>query len=757
MLLVLFLLIALVVPANASANGSARVLSGAGTSTSAAAFPLAADSLHTDSEKWLVLGNQWLFRAGDDSSCTNTKAWIPLDPWLGRQIVDSLGQRKLWTGIGWFRLTIEIDTSLVGKVIGLEIRHQGASEVFVDGTLLFRTGVVSANEEGEERLSVRIPRSLAFAQAGKHEILVRYSNHHADRAWDYSREQNAGFTIFIAEAESMVRFRLQRMKNSSQQSRLVAGIMLTVGLLHFLLYFFYRPLNLNLYYALAVSVFALLHFCSFAHWLAESPDLALWQWRLSNALIMPLFLCLLAFTYRVAQQRFSQRFWWLCGLGFIVFLCDLVLPSSQRLGSTSISILEVGGVGFIILASLEMVVTIVQRSFQRDRQHYPGVIIISIGGLVSLFTFLIGLFASAVPLIAAAGTWFRSAIGLDPITAAFMVFLLSVSVFLAYNVAQTNVMLSRRVVEIETLSARTLEQERLAAERETERLLLEADNTRKTFELEEARKLQLSLLPRSLPQSGIFEIAAAMHTATEVGGDYYDAAVLPDGSVILALGDATGHGAKAGYFVATAKSYFQSQMQSDIPTLPELAGRISAGLAMMNLRGMFMAMTLIRLRVVSQASQISQVSQVSQSEPHSTLDANATLTASATASVLTASVLTAGMPPVLVVRSNGTVETFGQKAMPLASPLSALRATPYAEHVVELHTGDLLLAMSDGFPERFNAAQEIFGYDHTLTFATTLAGADADDVLAKFLDKSRAWAGTEPLNDDMTFVVLRVK
>jgi serine phosphatase RsbU (regulator of sigma subunit) len=52
--------------------------------------------------------------------------------------------------------------------------------------------------------------------------------------------------------------------------------------------------------------------------------------------------------------------------------------------------------------------------------------------------------------------------------------------------------------------------------------LQEAHNEGKTKELEEARALQLSMLPNELPVLPNLDIAVSMKTATEVGGDYYD-------------------------------------------------------------------------------------------------------------------------------------------------------------------------------------------------------------------------------------------
>ncbi|MEJ2545800.1 MAG: two-component regulator propeller domain-containing protein, partial [Calditrichaceae bacterium] len=57
------------------------------------------------------------------------------------------------------------------------------------------------------------------------------------------------------------------------------------------------------------------------------------------------------------------------------------------------------------------------------------------------------------------------------------------------------------------------------------------ENKRKTKELEEARQLQLSMLPKELPQLPHLDIAVYMQTATEVGGDYYDFHVALDGTL----------------------------------------------------------------------------------------------------------------------------------------------------------------------------------------------------------------------------------
>ncbi|PYQ59930.1 MAG: hypothetical protein DMF53_17950 [Acidobacteria bacterium] len=105
---------------------------------------------------------------------------------------------------------------------------------------------------------------------------------------------------------------------------------------------------------------------------------------------------------------------------------------------------------------------------------------------------------------------------------------------------------------------RLLEQERLRQQQEIEQALLQTEYDRKSTELEEARRFQLSLLPKTLPEHPGFAIAVSMRTATEVGGDYYDFHLGADGALTAAIGDATGHGARAGTMVTAVKSLFSA-------------------------------------------------------------------------------------------------------------------------------------------------------------------------------------------------------
>jgi serine phosphatase RsbU (regulator of sigma subunit) len=139
----------------------------------------------------------------------------------------------------------------------------------------------------------------------------------------------------------------------------------------------------------------------------------------------------------------------------------------------------------------------------------------------------------------------------------------------------------------------------------------------------------------------------------------------------------------------------------------------------MNLRGMFMAMTMAKI----QGNQLT--------------------------------VSCAGMPPVLIYRSEiKRVEEIFIKAMPLGSPLVA----PYEQREILLASGDCLLLMSDGFPEMFNEKDEMIGFDKAKRLLSVIAAEEpAQEIIDRFVEAGETWAGKRSPDDDVTFVVLKVK
>jgi sigma-B regulation protein RsbU (phosphoserine phosphatase) len=81
-----------------------------------------------------------------------------------------------------------------------------------------------------------------------------------------------------------------------------------------------------------------------------------------------------------------------------------------------------------------------------------------------------------------------------------------------------------------------------------------------TRELEQARKIQLAWLPKANAAHAQVDIAACNDPASHISGDFYNWFDLPDGRVVVTIGDVTGHGMSAAFLMATTQLLVRTTM-----------------------------------------------------------------------------------------------------------------------------------------------------------------------------------------------------
>jgi sigma-B regulation protein RsbU (phosphoserine phosphatase) len=114
----------------------------------------------------------------------------------------------------------------------------------------------------------------------------------------------------------------------------------------------------------------------------------------------------------------------------------------------------------------------------------------------------------------------------------------------------------------------------------------------------------------------------------------------------------------------------------------------------------------------------------------------------------------AGMPSVLIYRAaNKQIEEIAIRAMPLGS----FSKSAYVQKELTLSPGDCVVIMSDGFPEMFNEAGEMLADETAKNVLAEIAVESAQKIIKRFVEVGETWAGTRPPDDDVTFVVLKVK
>ncbi|MEN8193764.1 MAG: two-component regulator propeller domain-containing protein [Bacteroidota bacterium] len=246
--------------------------------------------------------------------------------------------------------------------------------------------------------------------------------------------------------------------------------------------------------------------------------------------------------------------------------------------------------------------------------------------------------------------------------------------------------------------------------------IVQIENERKTKELEDARRLQLSMLPDSIPTSDKYEITVYMKTASEVGGDYYDFTISEDGTLNIGFGDATGHGMQAGVVVSLIKGLFVSDSaENDLSTFMLKSNNT---IKRSRLGRIMMAFSLLKLK--------DNVAQFS----------------------------SAGMPPILIhSEASKHVEELNLMGMPLGAMLDF----PYREFQFEVHPGDTILFMSDGLPELTNSEGEQFAYFRVSKLFKDIAAMSPNEIISEIIKTSDDWLGGKPIEDDITLLVLKIK
>ncbi|MEE9450070.1 MAG: hypothetical protein V3V72_08450, partial [Ignavibacteriaceae bacterium] len=499
-----------------------------------------ADSIKENS---ISLNEVWRYHPGDDSTWASPEfddsAW---DTLKSRMVIEDLPE-DTWKGIGWFRTVIKIDSSLRYKPIAFEVAQLGASEFYLNGKLIKKLGIIGEEIAKETPLQQRdIPFTVLLDSSTSYLIAVRYSNKLSteDEEWYKSWFEYIGFSVDIREIDESILETVNTERTTFAVYVGIAGLFLALALLYFSLFIFYLDRKENLYFALFNFCISIIFIASMGQRYIQSnlELISLINGITASGLIL-VFPFYLGFLYSIFYNKVPKQFYAIWTLAILI-----ILIIAFGFGENSIS--DYLLLGFIILTTLEglrVIIVAIKNNKPNSNIIGTGVIVFV---LFIVLLFVVGIFSITLSGLAGLLIFFTGLLSLP----------ISMSIYLARDIALTNKDLALQLKNVKELSEKELEQ-KLRAQ------IAEAENERKSKELEEARQLQLSMLPKELPQLPHLDIAVYMQTATEVGGDYYDFHVGINGTLTVVIGDATGHGLKAGTMVTATKSLFNSYVNND--------------------------------------------------------------------------------------------------------------------------------------------------------------------------------------------------
>lgn len=597
-----------------------------------------------------------------------------------------------WNGIGWFRLELDIDPSLTGKELALIPEHHfGASEVYLNGEQIGGYGQISTHPDSCIYAQAGRPLLLYFSRPGRHILAIRYANFEAERLSEQGLYP--GFRFRIGDFQTHLNNWLTEKTQVGSVNLFILGALLAVTLVHFLLFVFYPIQKNNFYFALFTGSLALLSLSEYMVTYITDPFQFLIWYKLTDLSLVIALLMALRFSYELFYAKKPTPYYVLLFFAIIIgfYYWMVPYPLTQPLDL------------FVLLVVAELFRGLI-RARNKNKEGYW---IIGTG----LAGFMLGLVLSLlenVDILQNIGNMAKSG-GTGLLIG-------SLSIFLSRNVAGTNKRLQTNIRQIRQLARQNMEQEMLTRQKELQRKLLATENNRKSEELNQARTLQLSMLPKRLPQSPYLDIAVHMDTAYEVGGDYYDFSKANESFLTGVFGDATGHGMGSGIVVATVKSHFGSL--SEEKDLSLIMTKISKGIRNMGLKTTFMGLIVYRYQFETGLFEYAS----------------------------------AGMPPIFLYnKASDQIHCHTIKSFPLGTP----RDFDFKVENLQLDINDTLLLMTDGLMELFDKNRNMLGLKKVQDHFESMKNESPSEIILGLRALANHWAGEGKPNDDITLVCLK--
>jgi serine phosphatase RsbU (regulator of sigma subunit) len=235
-------------------------------------------------------------------------------------------------------------------------------------------------------------------------------------------------------------------------------------------------------------------------------------------------------------------------------------------------------------------------------------------------------------------------------------------------------------------------------------------------ELQRAREIQRSLLPREIPQIPGFAVAGAWLPASSVSGDYYDVLRLGDRRLGICIADVVGKGVSAALLMANVQAAVRAlAVDSDSPA--GVCTRVNRLLHENIAAGKFVTFF------------------------YGILDGDR----------CTFQYCNAGHNcPILV---SGNSASALDKASGMV--LGIFPEARYEESTIELNRGDRLLLFTDGITEAANAHGLEFEESRIADFAKANTGLSANDLISQLMAEVAVFCNAD-FNDDATLLVIAV-
>ena len=249
----------------------------------------------------------------------------------------------------------------------------------------------------------------------------------------------------------------------------------------------------------------------------------------------------------------------------------------------------------------------------------------------------------------------------------------------------------------------------------------EKENTRLERDLDVAREIQYNLLPPQTPRVRGFDIHCSYRPAKEIGGDYFDFLPVDDHHMGITIADASGKSIPAALVMSTTRAILRFVAPGSISAAETLT-RVNAVLSVDIPVGIFVTAFYLILDPVAR----------------------------------TMTCASAGHTPLLIARTDGTVEIVNPGGIALGFDRGTIFERSIREQRVQLAEGDRVLLYTDGVVECVNPANEEYSDRRLREFLRRNRELSSHDFIGALLADLDRHRGVADMRDDTTIVTFMV-
>ena len=249
-----------------------------------------------------------------------------------------------------------------------------------------------------------------------------------------------------------------------------------------------------------------------------------------------------------------------------------------------------------------------------------------------------------------------------------------------------------------------------------ENMKLAAKNAKAKTELDLAASIQRESLIKEFPESKVYEVAASMTPAKEVGGDFYDVFDIDDEHTAFVIADVSGKGMPAALFMMAAMNTIKDDSAPGEPP-SEIISKVNDTLAKRKIMGMFVT---VWLGVLDKKTGILTTSNAGHEYP--------------------------------AVNTTGRFELFKDTHGLVAGGYAGIK---YKDHEIQLSKGDTVFVYTDGVPEATNADEKMFKDERMLDALNKNPSASPSELLETVKSAVDEFVGEAEQFDDLTMLCIK--